>query len=130
LQNRKTVARATSRAGTIISGSLSPGEAGSNILIKYRAVPGSYGFWTTVATVSTDESGGYSYGWFPRAAASYEVKASWAGDTQSLPADSRVVELICSYVSTAISISTSSSTTFSDLKVNITGTLSELGGAP
>jgi hypothetical protein len=120
----------TSRAGTIISGSLSPSEAGSDILIKYRAVPGSYGFWTTVATISADESGKYTYRWFPRAAASYEVKASWAGDDQSLPADSQVVELICSYVSTSISISTSSSTTFPDLKVNITGTLDELDGAP
>jgi hypothetical protein len=120
----------TSRAGTTISGYLSSGEAGSDILIKVRAVPGSYGFWTTVATVSTDESGEYTYEWFPRAAASYEVKASWAGDAQSLPADSPVVELICSYVSTSISISTSSSTSLSDLKVNITGTLDELDGAP
>ncbi len=76
---------------TTISGSLSHSLAEASILIQGRPNGGD---WTTIATVSTDSEGGYSYVWSPTTAGTWEVKASWNGDETRLPSESQTQSII------------------------------------
>jgi len=64
-----------------ISGMISPPIAEASVTISYRPSGGS---WSTIATVSTDSSGRYSYSWTgtPPSTGSYEVMASWPGNSE------------------------------------------------
>jgi len=68
-----------------ISGYLSPRREGVSITIQSRP---SGGAWTTLTSVQTDPEGGYSYIWTPTAAGTYEIKANWEGDENTLPGES------------------------------------------
>ncbi len=70
-----------------ISGVISPVRAGVNVTIEYRLIGGN---WTTLATVTTDSEGKYSYNWTTTEPGSYEIKTSWEGDANTLADESNV----------------------------------------
>ncbi|MGQ9460261.1 MAG: Ig-like domain repeat protein [Candidatus Bathyarchaeaceae archaeon] len=49
--------------------------------------------WGTLTTVKTKQNGEYTYEWEPGKIGTYEVMASWEGDTETLRADSEVLTL-------------------------------------
>ncbi|MEM2127443.1 MAG: hypothetical protein QXH67_04390 [Candidatus Bathyarchaeia archaeon] len=65
----------------IIGGRISLPIAGASVTISYRPMNGS---WSTIATVSTDSDGKYLYSWSdtPHSVGSYEVMASWQGNSE------------------------------------------------
>ena len=71
---------------TTISGSITPTREGANVTIYYR-LTGEV-MWNTLTTVLTNAASQYSYVWTPTTAGTYEIKASWLGDTTTLPAES------------------------------------------
>jgi hypothetical protein len=66
---------------------------------------------------------GCSYIWLPEAAGSYEVRASWPGDLDTLPVESSVVTLNSQHVATSVSISSSSSSMAAGMRVDLSGLL-------
>lgn len=70
---------------TTISGTISPARANVTVTIQYR-FPGVG--WTKLGTVATDDNSKYSYTWTPKTAGTYEVKAKWEGDANTLAAES------------------------------------------
>lgn len=60
-----------------ISGDISPAVADVEATIEYSRDGEP---WTTLATVSTDSNGHYSYDWVPEEPGTYELRASWTGD--------------------------------------------------
>jgi hypothetical protein len=118
----------TIKLGAMISGELAPSGSTRDVSIKYR-VAGS-GSWSTLVSVGTDTSGIYSYLWIPVQVASYELMASWAGDSQVAPSDSQVIEVDCLRVETRVSISTSPSTSVTGFRINATGRLIDEYGDP
>jgi hypothetical protein len=110
----------------VIEGVLTPKRIGSNIILQYR-VAGSQS-WTRLAIVKTNASSVYSYSWFPTTASSYEIKASWLGDTSTHSAETETLRLDCLKDFTSITITTNSSTTLSGLRVGVTGRLTDQYG--
>jgi len=80
-------ASVTVRSNITISGAISPVRAGVNVTVECRP---SGGNWTTLATVTTDSEGKYSYDWTTTEPGSYEVKTSWEGDDNTLADESNV----------------------------------------
>jgi len=111
---------------TTISGSVTPLREGVTLTLWYRIDEGT---WSVLTDVTTDENGEYSHYWVPFDAGTYELKATWVGDEQALPSESLITTLDCMKISTFISISTSSSSTFVGFKVNIAGTLRDMYGS-
>ena len=70
-----------------ISGAISPMRVGVNVTIEYRLIGEN---WTTLATVTTDSEGKYSYNWTTTEPGSYEIKTSWEGDANTLADESDV----------------------------------------
>jgi len=70
-----------------ISGTISPVQVGVNVTIQYRP---SGGTWALFAIVTTDSEGNYSYDWTTTEPSSYEIKASWEGNDNTLAAESDV----------------------------------------
>jgi len=64
-----------------ISGNLSPPNLEENLEIQYRV---DEGVWTSLSTVITDSSGGYSYTWKPSTNGVYDIKVNWGGDQTTL----------------------------------------------
>jgi len=64
--------------GVTISGSITPSKVGVTVTIRYRLAGGS---WETLGTTTTDSNSQYSHTWTPTQAGTYEIQASWAGDT-------------------------------------------------
>jgi PKD repeat protein len=75
---------------TTINGSITSTLPGVTVTIWFRTFAET---WDTLAVVITDENGQYSYDWKPRAAETYEVKASWQGD-EATEADESEVQVI------------------------------------
>jgi len=73
-----------------ISGSITPAQSQVNVEIMYKP---SDGDWSTLATVTTDSNGEYSWDWAPQDAGTYEVKASWSGD-ENTSADESDIETV------------------------------------
>jgi hypothetical protein len=71
----------------ILNGSISPVRVEVNVTIYYNL---SGEAWSTLTTVTTDVDGRYSYVWTPTIAGTYEVKASWEGNDNTLAAESDV----------------------------------------
>jgi len=63
---------------TTISGSITPASVGETVTIWYR---GTGKPWGILATVTTNETGHYSYIWTALVWGTYELKATWIGDT-------------------------------------------------
>ena len=77
-------------SSTTVSGSISPIRTGTTVTVKYRPTGGS---WSTLATVTTDANGQYSYSWRATTAGTYEVRASWEGDVNTLSAESSAITI-------------------------------------
>jgi hypothetical protein len=77
--------------GTVISGALVPSKPSSEVSIEYSV--SESGSWNTLAIVSTNGSGRYSYEWTPTQAVSYDLRARWAGDAETPPTESPVITL-------------------------------------
>lgn len=80
-------ANVTVGASTTISGSIVPPRAGATVTISYRMVAET---WSTLTTMTTNQNGNYQYDWEPTTAGTYEVKASWPGDENTMAAESDV----------------------------------------
>jgi PKD repeat protein len=65
---------------TIISGTLTPTLQGKTITLQYQLVGQS---WTTLGTATTDAQSSYQFTWTPTAAGTYEIQATWQGDTNT-----------------------------------------------
>jgi len=61
-----------------INGQITPKKVGVTVTIRYRLAGGS---WETLGTTTTDSNSQYSHTWTPTQAGTYEIQASWAGDT-------------------------------------------------
>jgi len=70
---------------TTVSGFLSPLCEGANVTIQCRP---SGGTWTTLEKVTTGSDGGYWCTWTPTTVGTYEVRASWEGDENTLSSES------------------------------------------
>jgi PKD repeat protein len=73
-----------------INGAISPMRPNVDVTILYRL---SGGTWTTLRMVTTDSKSHYSYTLTPETIGTYEVKAIWEGDTNTLGAESGVQTL-------------------------------------
>jgi len=66
-----------------LSGTISPVRSGVAVTLQYRAQ--GVTTWTTIpATVTTNQTGGYSYAWEPQSTGKFEVRALWNGDSITL----------------------------------------------
>ncbi len=90
----------------VLSGALSPGRS-TYVSIELSADGGST--WRTLATVTTEQDGHYSYEWAPTEAGAYSLRARWPGDDLYASAISQTVELTVK-VLTKISCELSSGT--------------------
>jgi len=68
-----------------ISGSLQPKRTGVSVRIRW-AEP-----WATLATVTTDKDGHFSYVWTPEEAGTYKLRTEWLGDKTTSYAISSIV---------------------------------------
>ncbi len=76
---------------TTINGSITPKRPGVNVTIQYRLSGNET--WNTLETVTTNENSTYSYNWKPETVGTYEVKASWQGDNDTLPGESETLTI-------------------------------------
>lgn len=76
---------------TTISGSISPARAGVIVAIEYTRVEEVA--WLSLANVSTSQNGQYSFDWMPTESGIYQIKASWKGDSITLPAESSLLSV-------------------------------------
>lgn len=74
----------------VVTGYLSPALSEESILIQGRA---SGDAWSTLAIVSTSSDGGYSFVWTPAVIGTWEIKAIWGGDINTLPCESAIQSL-------------------------------------
>lgn len=77
---------------TTISGSISPTRAEADVTIWYRLLGEE--IWGNLTKVKTDENSQYLYTWTPSITGAYEVKASWLGDENTLPAESTIITVV------------------------------------
>jgi PKD repeat protein len=73
---------------TTISGSISPVRSNVTVTINYTRVEETT--WITLANLSTNENGQYSFVWAPTEPGVYQIKAFWQGDAITFPAESSV----------------------------------------
>jgi len=71
----------------ILNGSISPLRVEANVTINYRFLGET---WNTLTILTTDTDGHYSYNWTPATIGTYEVKAGWEGDDNTLADKSNV----------------------------------------
>ena len=74
-----------------ISGAIAPVRPDVTVTILCR--PSGTVTWTALATVTSDSNSRYSYTWTPEKTGTYEVKARWEGDPNTLSAESDVMTL-------------------------------------
>jgi len=77
---------------TTVSGSISPTRVGASVTIWHRL--GGTETWSILTTIPTDSNSQYSYAWTPSEVGTYEVKANWTGDANTLPAESPTITLL------------------------------------
>jgi len=65
-----------------LNGSITPVRPNVNVTIQCRV--GEEEAWSTVEIVETDENGTYLYRWKPKTTGTYEVRAGWEGDDNTL----------------------------------------------
>jgi len=73
-----------------VSGAISPVRVDVDVTIYYRLF-GGIEEWSPLVTVKTDTNGNYAYIWKTTQAGTYELKASWLGDEETLGAESEVI---------------------------------------
>ena len=74
-----------------IGGYVTPARYGAVVTILYRQGDDS---WSVLAKTVTNESGAYTLDWKPTAAGTYQLRAEWDGDDQTLSAESSLAALI------------------------------------
>ena len=112
----------TRSLGVWISGILAPAKSGSTVTIWFRVAGGSES-WSTVTDTLTNSSSAYTYEWFPTNDANYELKASWAGDSTTLPAETSTVMLNCQSEGVSISITASSTSITYGESMTVSGSI-------
>jgi PKD repeat protein len=85
---------------TTISGFISPVRANAAVTINYTRAQETT--WTTLANVTTNEKGQYSYVWTPTETGVCRIKAFWQGDTNTLGAESSLLNVTVTVQDTAI----------------------------
>jgi hypothetical protein len=70
-----------------IDGAITPYRGGVNVTISYRLTGGQ---WSDLAKVLTDSNGQYVFVWTPSQTGSFEIKANWLGDENTLGAESDI----------------------------------------
>lgn len=68
-----------------ISGAITPVRSGATVAIQTRLAGGTE---STAGTTVTDSSGAYSFKWVPQEKGTYEVRAIWSGDDNTLGGES------------------------------------------
>lgn len=104
----------------ILSGSIVPACSGSTVAISYK----SDGPWSRLATVTSGSDGSFSYSWTPPSLGSYQLMASWDGDSSYSGATSVVVPVTVTKISTTISCSVSPSEVTEGGSVTVSGSIS------
>jgi endonuclease YncB( thermonuclease family)/5-hydroxyisourate hydrolase-like protein (transthyretin family) len=82
----------------ILSGILTPHLTSEVISIAVRQNAG----WTVLTTVTTDSDGRYEFSWTPSAGDDYSVKASWAGDSDYDAAESDILAMTVTKLSSSV----------------------------
>jgi PKD repeat protein len=85
---------------TTISGFISPVRANAAVTINYTSAQETT--WATLANVTTNDKGEYSYIWTPTETGFYKIKAFWPGDTNTLGAESSLLNVTVTVQDTAI----------------------------
>jgi len=75
---------------TTISGSITPASVGETVTIWYRETGKP---WGILATVTTNETGHYSYIWAALVWGTYELKATWIGDIYAAESSIIIVDI-------------------------------------
>lgn len=70
-----------------MNGAVMPLRRSVNVTISYRL--SGYSSWNVLATVKTDFNSNYAYVWETNEVGTFNVKANWQGDTNTLPAESQ-----------------------------------------
>jgi len=65
-----------------VTGSITPERKGVTVTIQYRLEGEET--WTSLDPLTTDDSSQYSYDWTPTAAGTYQIKAGWEGDANTI----------------------------------------------
>ncbi|HKZ94285.1 MAG TPA: PKD domain-containing protein [Candidatus Bathyarchaeia archaeon] len=73
-------------ATTNINGTISPIRQSATITILYKLVDEQT--WKTLGTATTNAQGQYTIDWKPDGVGTYEIIASWQGDTTTFPSES------------------------------------------
>lgn len=77
----------TAGSSITLSGAITPKRPRVTVTIQFRS---SGGTWSELRTVITSQTGYYSVSWVVTTAGTYEVKASWLGDTRTEGTESEV----------------------------------------
>jgi len=87
-------------AEVTISGSIDPTRTGVTVTIQYR--PQGTDTWNNLPATQTNANSQYSCTWTPQAAGTYELKASWEGDENTLPDESDIFTITVNETPTGI----------------------------
>lgn len=90
---------------TTLTGSIIPAISNAAATIWYRK-SGTQTF-INLTTVRTNDNSQFKYVWTPPSAGTYQIKANWTGDTNSLPAESSIVAIIVNKIGSTLTISVS-----------------------
>lgn len=104
----------------ILSGNIVPAYSGGTVTISYN----DDGSWSSLATVTSGSDGGFSYSWTPPSPGSYEVMASWDGDSSYSGATSVGVPVTVTKISTTVACSVSPSEVTEGGSVTVSGSTS------
>jgi len=103
-----------------VSGSITPARPSVTVTISYR----SDGSWSSLTTVASSSDGSYSYTWTPTFVGSYQLKASWEGDSSHIGAASTAESVTVAKISTTISCSVSPSEVTEGDSITVSGSIS------
>jgi len=103
----------------IVSGSITPARPSVTVTLSYKNDTS----WNSLATVTSSSNGNYSYTWTPASVGSYQLKASWDGDSAYDGATSSVVSVTVAKISTTISCSVSPSELTKGNSVTVSGSI-------
>jgi hypothetical protein len=84
-----------------ITGSISPRHTGVNVTISYRLTGEQ---WSELTMTKTDSNSQYAFTWNTFRVGTFEIKASWLGDENTLPAESSISSLTVNKVASEISL--------------------------
>ena len=107
-----------------IEGTITPTLAEQNVTIRFKVQDET---WNTLTeSAQTNQSSQYTYSWAPATAGTYDLRASWLGDANTLGAASEIVSVTVNQRSSTIQIDVSPDAVVQGENVTITGTLSPL----